>query len=168
MIIIINGSINSGKTTVAELLVKQLPGTAHIEVDKLRGFVDSMPLTPELINMNLENSAMVTRTFIKHGLDVVITYPLSKNNYDFLIKTIDLPEQKIIVFTLNPELSSVLKNRGNRELNDWEIKRIKHHYESGINNPEFETILIDNSNQTPEETAAQIFEQLKKNQDVKA
>lgn len=160
MIIIINGSINSGKSTVSKLLVKQLPNTAHIEVDKLREFVDSMPLTPELIEMNILNAALVARTFINHGLDAVISYPLSKKDYSLLIGTINIPEQRVITFTLNPELTSALTNRGARELDYWERERINQHYETGINNPEFESILIDNTHQTPKETVAEMVEHI--------
>lgn len=160
MIIIINGSINSGKTTVSKLLVKQLQNTAHIEVDNLREFVDFMPLTKKLIQLNIENAALVTKNFIKHGLNVIISYPLSKENYDLLIEKLNLTQKDIFTFTLNPKLSSVIKNRGTREIDDWEVKRIHHHYEVGINNPEFENIIIDNTDQTPEETVKIILNKI--------
>lgn len=162
MVIIINGSINSGKTTVSKLLAQKLTNTAHIEVDKLREFVDFMPLTKELIKLNLENAALVARTFVDYGLNVIITYPLSKENYDLLIEKLNLPINKIFTFTLSPKLESVLKNRGTRELDDWEVQRIKHHYSIGINSPKFDGIVIDNTNQTPEETTTEILKYLNK------
>jgi len=36
MIILLNGSINAGKTTVSKQLRRMLPRTAHVEVDGLR------------------------------------------------------------------------------------------------------------------------------------
>ena len=51
-------------------------------------------------------------------------------------------------------------NRGSRELSEWEKERIKHHYESGINKPQYGSIVIDNTNQTPEETVAEIMKQI--------
>lgn len=157
MIIIINGSINSGKSTVAKLLAAKLTNTAHIEVDKLREFVDFIPLTSELIELNLQNTAAVCRNFIDYGLDVIITYPLSKDNFELLLSAIDMPKQKIVTITLSPRLERALTNRGTRELDDWEVERIKHHYKIGINNPEYESFVIDNSDQTPEETTAKII-----------
>lgn len=161
MIILINGSINSGKSTVSKLLAKKLPNTAHIEVDKLREFVDFMPLSSELIKINLQNAASVANNFLNRGLNVIISYPLSAENYKFLTNNLNLTEQKLFTFTLNPKLSIVTKDRGKRRLKNWEIERIKHHYKIKINNPEFENIVIDNTNQTPKETVAEIIECLK-------
>jgi 2-phosphoglycerate kinase len=44
VIILLNGSINAGKTTVAQELIASLPRTAHVEVDALREFVRFLPL----------------------------------------------------------------------------------------------------------------------------
>ena len=51
MIILLNGSINSGKTTVAKQLIQLLPRTAHVEVDDLREFIRFLPLA-EAIPLN--------------------------------------------------------------------------------------------------------------------
>ena len=160
MIIIINGSINSGKTTVAKLLSEKIGDTAHIEVDKLREFIDFMPLDKEVINLCLINAALITKTFVDNNLNVIITYPLTKENYDFLIKELNKLNTKIYTFTLSPDLDKVLKNRGERKLSNWERDRIKHHYDIGIHKPEFESIIINNTNQTPEETAQEILKQI--------
>lgn len=46
MVIIINGPINSGKTTLAKILWEKIPNTAHVEVDKIREFIDWMDNNP--------------------------------------------------------------------------------------------------------------------------
>ena len=65
------------------------------------------------------------------------------------------------VFTLAPQLGKVLTNRGARELDDWERDRIKHHYTIGIQSPIFGEI-IDNTDQTPEETSRYILARILK------
>ena len=77
MIILISGSINSGKTTVSKLLAKKLGNTAHIEIDSLREFTNFMPLDETMIQLNLENSALVANNFHSHDIDSIISYPLS-------------------------------------------------------------------------------------------
>ena len=161
MIILINGSINSGKSTVSKLLAKKMPNTAHIEIDKLREFVDFMTLSSELIKINLQNAALVANNFLNCGLNVIISYPLSTENYKFLTDNLNLTGHKLLTFTLNPKLSIVTKNRGSRRLKNWEVERIKHHYKIKINNPEFENIVIDNTNQTPEETVVEMLKYIK-------
>ena len=150
MVIFINGSINSGKSTVSKLLQKDLENTAILEIDSLRAFINWMPIE-ESIPINLENAVSVIKNFISEELNVIVPYPLSEKNHQYFVDNLE-NLTKLLFVTLSPDLETVLKNRGNRELNDWEINRIKQHYEVGINNPDFGKI-IDNSNQEPEETS---------------
>ncbi|OIO06344.1 hypothetical protein AUJ26_00860 [Candidatus Falkowbacteria bacterium CG1_02_37_21] len=157
MIIFINGSINSGKSTVSKILADKLGNTAVLEIDDLRNFIEWMPLEMA-IPINLESALAVIRVFINKGLNVIIPYPLSSKNYGYFKKNLkDIDDIK--VFTLSPELEIALTNRGLRELDDWEKDRIKYHYEIGVHKPDF-GLIIDNSNETPEQTASQIFKKL--------
>jgi hypothetical protein len=155
MIILLSGSINSGKTTVAKQLVRLLPRTAHVEVDSLREFIGWMPLA-ESIPLNLENAVAVTQNFIAYGLNVVLSYPLPQDDYDYLMRELEPLGAPIHCVTLNPDLAVALTNRGTRELTEWELRRIPYHYETGINNPPF-GIVINNTRLTPEEAAREIL-----------
>ena len=158
MIIFINGSINAGKSTVARLLVKDLSNTALLEIDVLRGMIDWMPID-QSVQINLENAVSVIKNFIKNDFNVIVPYPLSQKNYDYIIKQLGNVKAKMFIFTLAPKLEKVLTNRGIREINDWEKSRIQHHYDIGIHNPSFgET--INNSDQTPKETRDYILSKI--------
>lgn len=158
MIIFISGSINSGKTTVAGILERRISRTAIVEVDAVRKMIEWMPLE-ESIPINLENAISITRNFTKNGLNTVIAYPIRKKNHDYLMDSLKDLNEKIYIFTLAPKLEEVLKNRGTRELTEWDTERIKYHYSIGIPNPTFGEI-IDNTYQTPEETAEYILSKL--------
>ena len=60
---------------------------------------------------------------------------------------------RFINITLAPSLEECLKNRGTRELDDWERNRIKEMYQEGYQNRPFSDLIIRNDNQTPEQTA---------------
>lgn len=154
MIIFLSGSINSGKTTIAGLLKKEIPHTAHIEVDDLREMIEWMPLE-ESIPLNLENALALTKNFLRNKINVIITYPLSKSEYEFFNRNLPLETERFF-FTLNPRLDYAITNRGGRELTGWEVERIKYHYKSGINDPDF-GITIDNTTHTPQETMNEIL-----------
>lgn len=160
MLIFLNGSINSGKTTVAKILATKLSNIALVEIDSLRAMIDWMPID-QAVPLNLKNAVSVIRNFFSSGLNVVVPYPLSQENYDYMMDNLKDLKNQIYVFTLSPQLDKVLTNRGERDLDDWERDRIKHHYNIGINKPAFGEI-IDNSNQTPEETADYIISQVSK------
>ena len=156
MIILLNGSINAGKTTVSKKIVELLPRTAHVEVDDLREFVRWMPLE-QAIPLCLQNAAAVTRNFAQAGLNVVLSWPLPQDSYNYLIRELTPLGIPIYCVTLRPELAVALTNRGTRELTEWELGRIPYHYATGISAPPFGSI-IDNTLLTPEETARQILE----------
>ena len=151
MIIFINGSINSGKSTVAKILAAKLTNVALVEIDSLSEMIDWMPID-KAVPINLENAVSVIRNFSNRGLNVIVPYPLSQKNYDYMNDCLKDLDTKIYTFTLAPSIEKALTNRGTRELTDWERERIQHHYNVGIQRPSFGEI-IDNSEQTPEETA---------------
>jgi hypothetical protein len=155
MIILLSGSINSGKTTVSKQLIQLLPRTAHVEVDILHDFVPWMTLD-EAIPLNLQNAVAVTRCFVQFGLNVVISYPLPDEDYDYLMGELQPLAVPIFTVTLSPALDVALTNRGARELTRWEKQRIPYHYSTGINSPSFGRV-IDNTHQMPEETARLIL-----------
>lgn len=155
MVIFISGSINSGKSTVSKLLSEKIGNSAILEIDELRNFIEWMPLE-DASPINWENAVALIKNFVGHSLNVIVPYPISQKNYDKIIEKLKDLDTKTYFFTLNPSLESILKNRGNRELNEWEVSRIKYHYKIGINNPSFGDI-IDNTNEHPLETVDKIL-----------
>ncbi len=158
MIIFLNGSINSGKTTIANILAKKNSNTALLEIDTLRQMINWMPID-KAVPINLENVVSLIRNFSNKKFNVIVPYPLSQKNHDYVMNELKDINTKIFVFTLSPKLEKALTNRGNRELDDWEVERIKYHYNIGIHNPIFGEI-IDNTEQTPEETANYILRKI--------
>ena len=157
MIILLSGSINAGKTTVSKHLVQMLPRTAHVEVDDLREFIRWMPLE-EAVSLCLRNAAAVTRTFVASGLNVVLSWPLPQDSYDYLVRELQPSGVPIHAVTLSPPLSAARTDRRTRELTERERARVGYLYETGIHRPLF-GVVIDNSGQTPEETARLILKE---------
>ncbi|MEK7501352.1 MAG: hypothetical protein AAB777_00535 [Patescibacteria group bacterium] len=158
MIIFLNGSINAGKSTVAKILSKEMENTALLEIDAFHEMIEWMPID-KAVPINLENALSVIRNFIKREISVIVPYPLSQKNYDFMMSGLKDFEIDIHIFTLAPKLEKTLTNRGTRGLTEQEKERIKHHYNIGIPDPTFGEI-IDNSEQTPQETADYILSKI--------
>ena len=158
MIIFINGSINAGKTTVAKMLTTKIPQTANIEMDELRNFIDWLEID-KAIPINLENAVLIIKNFAKHDYNVVVPYPLSQDNYEYLSHELSDFSKQLYFFTLSPDIKKAQMSTEDRKISQWEHSRIQHHYDVGINNPSFGKI-IDNTKQTPEETANEILSYL--------
>lgn len=159
MVIFINGSINAGKSTIAKILADRIPKTANVEIDSLHDFIHRLEID-KAVPINLENAVSVINNFAKHGYNIVVPYPLSQKNYEYLKK--ELCDNELYFFTLSPDIKKVQGDTGDRKLTQWERDRIQHHYDIGIPNPVFGKI-IDSTNQTPEETAEKIISLLPKN-----
>jgi len=158
MIIFLNGSINAGKSTVAKLLVKELPNTALVEIDALREMIAWMPID-ESVPINLENAVAVIRNFAKQNLNMIVPYPLSEKNYRYIMDGLSGIDTQMHVFALAPSMEIAQSDRGERQITKQERDRIKYHYDIGIHNPTFGEV-IDNTHQTPEETAEHILRKI--------
>ncbi len=158
MIIFINGSINSGKSTIAKLLTQNIPQTANIEIDSLRHFIDWVDID-KAIPINLENAVLLIKNFVNHWYNVVVPYPISQTNYEYFTEALQEYKKDLHFFTLAPNIQKAQTSTTERTISDWEYQRIQHHYNIGIHNPSF-WITIDNTNQTPEETVNEILKYL--------
>lgn len=158
MIILLNGSINSGKSTVARLLAKRLRRPAVVEPDSLHAFIDWVEID-RAVPLNLENAAAVILNFVRERFNVVMPYPLSNADHAHLVGRLADSGAEIRAFTLKPSLEKALSSSFQRVLSDWERERIAHHYASDVVAPKFGEIL-DSTLQTPEETAQWILERL--------
>lgn len=158
MIILINGSINSGKSTVARLLAKRLRRPAVVEPDSLHAFIEWVDID-KAVPLNLENAAAVIRNFVREGFNVVVPYPLSNADHAYLTGKLEGCGATIHAFTLRPSLEKARTDSLARRLTDWERTRITHLYSTDIVAPRF-GVVVDNTERTPEETAEQVLRDL--------
>jgi len=155
MIIFLSGSINSGKSTIAKILIKRIPDCVNLEVDKICEFVDHIE-KKEIEDIIFENVISLIKDYTKHGLNVIVSYPLSNGRFDYLESQLKESDLNIYLFTLNPRLEIAMSERGERRAKTIDSERVKFHYQIGINKLN-KGVNIDNSDQTPEETVDEIL-----------
>ncbi len=154
MLIYINGSINSGKSTIGRLLAESLAMTVHIEVDDLRHFAGCLSLS-DAAPYCVVDASTLTRNWLARGFNVVVTWPISQRDYEVFERVATTAGVPIHAVTLRPPLGVAISNRGQRELSDRERARIREQYHAPHIDPGIGTV-IDNSRQTPAETLAEI------------
>ena len=160
-IININGPINSGKTTVSKLLANSLPQALFIEVDELLSDEEQEKLGLSMEKGWAERTNRLAKIIKQEKAkavyrNIVFAYPISHNLYQEW-KSLEDKDTSFVNITLAPKLEVCLQNRGARELDDWEITRIKQMYQEGYQNPPFSDLIIDNSKQSPQETTKEII-----------
>ena len=156
MLVFISGSINSGKTTTSKSLAEKL-GAAFIDVDDLNDTIPNFNLATDL-DKSMDLAIKTINNYAKQGKDVVADYVVRQKDFDRFTNEIETQPQ--IIITLAPRLEVAQGKRGNRELSEWEVSRIKYHYDTGIASPKFGYIL-DNSEITINETVERILNIMK-------
>ena len=152
MLIFISGSINSGKTTTAYALADRI-GAVSINVDDLNDSIPDFDLATDL-DKSMDLAIEAINKGLAQGRDVVANYGVRQKDFDRFKNEINTKEQYVV--TLSPRLEIAQSKRGDRELSEWEVSRIKHHYDRGIASPKFGHI-IDNSELTVDETVNSIL-----------
>src|SRR5687767_3051335 len=152
-LIFISGSINSGKTTTSKLLAEKL-GAKSINVDDLNDQIPNFNLATDL-DKSMDLAIAEINKYLAEGKDVVANYVVREKDFQRFAKEIDT--EKVYVVTLAPRLEIAQSTRGGRPLSEWEMARIKYHYDTGVASPSFGHV-IDNSDISLEETVDKILE----------
>lgn len=151
ILVFISGSINSGKTTTSKLLAEKLDA-ALINVDDLNDTIPNFNLATDL-DKSMDLAIAKINEYLAEGKDVVANYVVRQQDFDRFAKEINTKQQFVI--TLAPRLEVAQGKRGDRQLSEWEVARVKYHYDTGVASPAFGHI-IDNSDISLEETVERI------------
>jgi len=157
MIIVLDGPINAGKSTIGARLAGRLPHTIHIEVDHLRHFAGGLTLA-QAIPYALADAASLATAWTGRGFHVVVSWPIERANLRLMADAAAAGGAPLFVFTLLPRQAVVLSDRGRRALTAAEKERIKEMYAGLYAAGRGAGIVIDNSDQTPDETAQIILD----------
>lgn len=155
MLVFISGSINSGKTTTAKELAYKL-GADFVNVDDLNDTIPNFNLATDL-DKSMDLAIKTINESLARGKDVIANYVVRQKDFERFAYEIHTDKQYVI--TLAPRLEVAQSQRGDRVLTDWEVQRIKHHYDTGIASPKF-GLVIDNSDLSLEETVQAILDKI--------
>ncbi len=71
-VLVIDGLMGSGKTTVSALLHKKLKRTAHIGLDRVKWFVSDFKRTPEENEIARNIVLAMMKEYLKHDISVIV------------------------------------------------------------------------------------------------
>ncbi|MCP4355528.1 MAG: AAA family ATPase [Proteobacteria bacterium] len=149
MIIIINGCINSGKTTLGKELHKHLPNSTFIDVDYIFGDRNYYEENKHKLKINFSEYCMrrlfkmieVGNKLSKKDNFIVFAYPIFPNTYHFLK---DGFKKEFIIFTLDPSQKICKSVRGDRQPSKREKHNIHEFYKEGIHKLEQSSLILKN------------------------
>jgi len=156
----ISGSINSGKSTIAAELNRRIRKSVNIELDELRHFAHYEKLE-DIGDYIITDALDLAKKWSDRGFLPILTWPLWGEGLLHMISYSEKLGIKPVLINLIPEKDIAKKNRGKRELTEWEFNRIEYMYETeNIQNPAM-GFLIDNTNQNVSETTEEIIKIIK-------
>jgi len=139
IVICINGSINSGKSTVARALAARLENARFVEGDDHDGH--TLPFE-DMISAALERLVREVRSDGGHDF-LVIAYPLRGSDFLLLEAAAVGRGAEIAVVTLAPPLDVALSQRGDRVLDEGELERIRDMYAEGYHARPFSSLTVE-------------------------
>jgi hypothetical protein len=140
-VIHINGSINSGKSTLGRALADSLPEASFVDGDD-HDAPDDAPLS---VRIEAALRRIETEIATGKGRYLVVAYPLDGADHERLKVTSDKREARFLVLTLAPPLEVALTNRGQRALSSEEKRRIVEMYDEGYHARSFSDLVLDTS-----------------------
>lgn len=126
-VICISGPINAGKSTVARRLAVILDNARYVEGD--RQGIDDVALNPLRAEEALQR---IERRILWLRYDyAVLAFPLRARDHARLMLACHRKETDLLTVTLCPPMDVVLDTRGDREIRDYEQRRIIEMYNEG-------------------------------------
>lgn len=137
-VIVLNGSVNSGKTTTGRALAQLLPGAVFIDGDD-HGVPASVPFE-EMTELSLD--WLIAKVVEATAPILVIARPLRDHDFARLRSAIQTCGAQLVVVTLAPPLAIASADRGERKLDAWERHRVPEMYAEGYASRAFSDLVI--------------------------
>lgn len=169
-ILFINGSINSGKSTIAQMLAVKLQNGVYIEGDQVVSR-DYLTIQSWLVS-TIMNATLLACEFVKDGKIPIVAFPLRDIDWQLIQRLCGYREITPYCFTLDPGYEKAISKREDRELTESEAMRVHQMYTEGYNRRLFSSLILQNEFETPEQTCERIIrfldaeEKLKKADEV--
>ena len=162
-VLVISGVPGAGKSTVSALVARRLPKSVHIEAEVLQRFVVSGSLWPDgepqveamrQLRLRGRNVALLANSFFEAGFTPVVDDVVVGTRLDELRS--DIRSRPLLFVLLVPTLD-VVRQR-NRERSDKDVFAAWQHLDAITRETTPRIGLwLDTSEQTPEESAAEVL-----------
>jgi len=148
-VVVVNGPINSGKSTLGLALSRRLPDACFIDGDDH----DTPDDAPLLVRVEAALRRIEARIVGAESRFLVVAYPLRQEDFERIGRACDRREAGLLVITLAPPLAIALADRGVRRLEPGERKRIVEMYREGYHARPFSDLILDTARLDPDQAA---------------
>jgi Adenylate kinase and related kinases len=148
-VVLVNGPINSGKSTLGFALSRRLPEACFVDGDD-HDAPDDAPLS---VRIDAALRRIEARIAGAEGQFLVVAYPLRQEDFERIRVACEGQGARLIVITLAPPLAAALADRGGRRLDPDERERIVEMYREGYHARPFSNLVLDTARLDPDQAA---------------
>ncbi len=164
-LLIIDGPMGAGKTTVAKILHEKIKYTAHIGLDRIKWLVSGFQRTPEENEMTRSVVLAMTEEYLHQGISVILEQGMKKEQLGVYKKLAKKYKANYLIIRLDASKEVLFDRVRQRPPSPGKPKvsnaRILRNYRSHLENKHAEGFEIDTEKKTPKEIASYIFKKLK-------
>lgn len=170
ILIIIDGPMGSGKSTVAELLHKKIPGkTALISLDKLKRIVSEYKMDSlEHLELAAKSGAAMADTYLKDGINVIVEKAFTMEQYLRAFLKLIKTKPRIFIYQMEiPFELGILRVKERERLKEKGIpknkikEKVTRNYKHFIESRYKDAKVFDSSKLTPRQIINKIIKDLK-------
>jgi predicted kinase len=164
-LILIDGPMGSGKTTVAKIIHSKLKRTAYIGLDRIKRYISDFKKNPTDNEISRNVVSAMASEYLKQGISVIIEQGM-KDNYIKLLKKI-AKKNKAECFIYQLDASKELLTKRVIERTKLANKpaisrsRIERNYNIHLNNKYSHTTIFDSEKFNPKIIANKILKEVK-------
>jgi predicted ABC-type ATPase len=173
-LIVIDGPMGSGKTTLSKLLHKKLEGTARVPLDEIKKYISGFRNDHLYKKTSQDIVKIMTEEYLKRGISVIIEWAMKGAHVEDFINIAKRNKARCFVYQLNapPELlikrveerTKIFLNKS--KLAKRNIENIKKHFEDHYGFHEktkYEgAVVIDSKKLSPGQITKFILKEVKK------
>ena len=163
-LIVIDGPMGSGKTTVAKLLHEKLKRTAHLGLDRVKWFISDFKRVPADNEIVRDVIAAMAKEYLKHGINVIIEQGMRSDSIKALKKAAERQGATCFIYQLDAPKELLLKRINQRPRLAGKPKisntRIERNYKAHTEHKYNGAVVMDSVKFTAKQIASQILKDL--------
>jgi predicted kinase len=165
-LILLDGPMGSGKTTVAKLLHAKLKRTAHLGLDRIKWFISDFKRCPADNEIVRNVVVAMAKEYLKEGISVIIEQGMRKDSIEALKKTAKKYHAKCLVYQLDAPKNLLLARVHERPRLPGKPRisnaRIERNYRAHLEHKYKGAVVLDVAKLSARQVAGRILSDLKR------
>ncbi len=165
-LILIDGPMGSGKTTVSIILHKKLKRTSYIGLDRIKRYISDFKKNPHDNEISRNVVVAMTDAYLKQGINVIIEQGMRKDHIEIFKKIAKKNNAKCYIYQLTAPKKLLTERVHLRTALQGKPRtsnaRIERNYKLHLENKYPHSVIFDSEKMEPEKIATLILKDIKK------